>query len=173
VKIVKQCRERQGQQQEGVCLVSPFWKRKPQLFPPRSPPSVPACPPSVLAPPVCPRSPPVCPRSPLSVPRSPPVCPRSPRSFPARRKEYLSMVGSLMYVAIGSRPDIAFSITALSRYNVQPLEMHAMAAKRVLRYLKSTSEFRIHYRRLPSYSQSVNTRPHNSRPRNPHPHDTP
>jgi len=86
---------------------------------------------------------------------------------PANRKEYLSMVGSLMYAALGSRPDIAFSVTALSRYNVQPLEMHATAAKRVLRYLKSTSEFRIHYRRLPSYSQPVNTRTHNSRP-----HDT-
>jgi len=73
---------------------------------------------------------------------------------PANRKEYLSMVGSLMYAALGSRPDIAFSVTALSRYNVQPLEMHATAAKRVLRYLKSTSEFRNHYRRLPSYSRS-------------------
>jgi len=72
----------------------------------------------------------------------------------ANRKEYLSMVGSLMYAALGSRPDIAFSVTALSRYNVQPLEMHATAAKRVLRYLKSTSEFRIHYRRLPSHIQS-------------------
>jgi hypothetical protein len=68
----------------------------------------------------------------------------------ANRKEYLSMVGSLMYAALGSRPDIAFSVTALSRYNVQPLQMHATAAKRVLRYLNATSEFQIHYRRFPS-----------------------
>jgi len=74
----------------------------------------------------------------------------------ANHKEYLSMVRSLMYAALGSRPDFAFSVTALSRYNVQPLEMHATAAKRVLRYLKSTSEFRIHYRRLPSHIQSHN-----------------
>jgi len=45
------------------------------------------------------------------------------------RKEYLSIVGSLMYAALGSRPDIAFSITALSCYNVHPLEMHLTAAK--------------------------------------------
>jgi len=64
---------------------------------------------------------------------------------PANRKEYLSMVGSLMYAALGSRPDITFSVTALSRYNVQPLEMHTTAAKRVLRYLKTTAGFRIHY----------------------------
>jgi len=76
---------------------------------------------------------------------------------PANRKEYLSMVGSLMYAALGSRPDIAYSVTALSRYNVQPLEMHTTAAKRVLRYLKTTSDFRIHYRRLPLSSHDTNT----------------
>jgi hypothetical protein len=74
----------------------------------------------------------------------------------ATRKEYLSMVGSLMYAALGSRPDIAYSVTALSRYNVQPLEMHITAAKRVLRYLKTTSELRIHYRRLPLSAQDTN-----------------
>ena len=31
---------------------------------------------------------------------------------PANRKEYLTMVGSLMYAAQGSRPDIAYSATA-------------------------------------------------------------
>jgi len=67
---------------------------------------------------------------------------------PGNRKEYLSIVGSLMYAALGSRPDIAYSVTALSRYNVQPLEMHITAAKRVLWYLKTTSDFQIHYRRL-------------------------
>ena len=60
-----------------------------------------------------------------------------------------------MYAALGSRPDITFSVTALSRYNVQPLEMHLTAARRVLRYLKTTSELRIHYRQLP-YSQADN-----------------
>jgi len=66
----------------------------------------------------------------------------------ANHKEYLSIVGSLMYVALRTRPDIAFSVTALSRYNVEPLEMHLTTARRVLRYLKTTSELRIHYRRL-------------------------
>jgi len=39
----------------------------------------------------------------------------------ANRKEYLSIVGSLMYAALGTIPDITFSVTALSRYNVEPL----------------------------------------------------
>jgi hypothetical protein len=34
---------------------------------------------------------------------------------PANHKKYMSMVGSLMYAALGSQPDITFSVTALSR----------------------------------------------------------
>ena len=51
------------------------------------------------------------------------------------RKKYLSMVGSLMYAAVGTRPDLSYCVTALSRYNSTPLQMHLMAAKRALRYL--------------------------------------
>ena len=57
---------------------------------------------------------------------------------PAHGAPYLSIVGSLMFAAPGTRPDIAFSITTLSRYNVQPLQMHLTAARRVLRYLATT-----------------------------------
>ena len=35
----------------------------------------------------------------------------------ADREFYLSIVGSLMFAALGTRPDIAFSVTALSRYS--------------------------------------------------------
>jgi hypothetical protein len=58
---------------------------------------------------------------------------------------YLSMVGSLMYAALGTRPDLAFCVTSLSRYNSRPLAMHLTAAKRALRYLKSTANLKVHY----------------------------
>jgi hypothetical protein len=58
---------------------------------------------------------------------------------------YLSIVGSLMFAALGTRPDISYSVTALSRYNVLPLQMHLTAAKRVLRYLKATKSKRLHF----------------------------
>jgi hypothetical protein len=58
---------------------------------------------------------------------------------------YLSIVGSLMYAALGTRPDIAFAVTALSRHNCSPLTMHLTAAKRVLRYLKKTASMAICY----------------------------
>jgi hypothetical protein len=64
---------------------------------------------------------------------------------PADRMLYLSLIGSLMYAALGSRPDISFAVRSLSRYNSAPLATHLTAAKRVLRYLKSTSAFRLHF----------------------------
>ena len=52
---------------------------------------------------------------------------------------YQSIVGSLMYAAIGTRLDIAFVVVALSRYNVKPYRVHLTVAKRVLQYLKATA----------------------------------
>jgi hypothetical protein len=59
---------------------------------------------------------------------------------------YLSIVGSLMYLAMGTRPDIAFAVAALSRHNSRPTELHLTAAKRILRYLRLTSHLGLLYR---------------------------
>lgn len=56
---------------------------------------------------------------------------------------YLSIVGSLMYAALGTRPDIALAVAALSRYNSAPTTIHMTAAKRVLRYLKHTANMKL------------------------------
>ena len=66
---------------------------------------------------------------------------------PANTQLYLSMVGSLMYAAMGTRPDLAFYVAALSRHNQKPLQMHLTAAKRALRYLKHTATFGLYYAR--------------------------
>lgn len=54
---------------------------------------------------------------------------------------YREAVGSLMYLANATRPDIAFAVNDLSRFNIQHAEPHWRAVKRVFRYLKGT----IHY----------------------------
>jgi hypothetical protein len=58
---------------------------------------------------------------------------------------YLSIIGSLMYAAMATRPDISFAVAALSRYNSAPSSVHLTAAKRVLRYLKQTAHLRLVY----------------------------
>lgn len=54
-------------------------------------------------------------------------------SFP-----YREVVGWLMYVMLGSRPDIAISVGILSRNLEHPSEEHITGVKRVIRYLKGT-----------------------------------
>ena len=38
-----------------------------------------------------------------------------------------------------------YSVSALSRYNSRPFTSHLTAAKRVLRYLKTTAHHRLHF----------------------------
>jgi hypothetical protein len=64
---------------------------------------------------------------------------------PADHMLYLSLVGSLRNAALGSRPDISFAISSLTRYNSAPVATHLTAAKHVLRNLKSTLAFRLHF----------------------------
>jgi hypothetical protein len=60
--------------------------------------------------------------------------------------EYMSLVGSLLYAAMVTRPDIAFAVQALGRHLQASGPEHVTAAKRVLRYLKGTRDVGIKYR---------------------------
>lgn len=55
-------------------------------------------------------------------------------------KPYAHLIGSLMYAAIGTRPDIAFTVSTLAHFMANPAPAHWEAAKRVLRYLKGTQD---------------------------------
>jgi len=59
--------------------------------------------------------------------------------------DYHAVVGSLMNAALATRPDISYAVAALSRYNSRPFTSHMSAARRVLQYLKSTADFRLHF----------------------------
>ena len=48
---------------------------------------------------------------------------------------YQLMVGSLLYAAIDTRPDITQAVGAVSKFNANPTEAHLTAVKRILRYL--------------------------------------
>lgn len=54
------------------------------------------------------------------------------------KKKYQSLVGSLLYLVHGTRPDISFSVIRLSQYSSKPRMVHWIALKRILRYLKGT-----------------------------------
>ena len=58
-------------------------------------------------------------------------------------KPYQRLIGSLMYLAVATRVDIAQAVNTLARVMSAPTEHHWDLAKRVLRYLKGTSELGI------------------------------
>ena len=60
---------------------------------------------------------------------------------------YREAVGSLLYAAVVSRPDIAFVVAQLAKFVDCPAPEHWSAAKRVFRYLKGSIEQRIVYKR--------------------------
>jgi len=57
---------------------------------------------------------------------------------PAAKYEYSQAVGSLMYLAMGTRPDLAYAVGLVSRFAGNPGEHHVKAVKRMLRYLRGT-----------------------------------
>ncbi|KAI0993459.1 hypothetical protein K3495_g14725 [Podosphaera aphanis] len=60
---------------------------------------------------------------------------------------YQSIIGSLMYACVATRPDLAHAVTLLSQFSSCPSNSHLVAAKRVLRYLKGTADWNLYYPR--------------------------
>ena len=59
--------------------------------------------------------------------------------WPNEAWSYSSIVGMLLYLSTNTRPDIAFAVSQVSRYNKQPRMAHAKALKMIIRYLKQTA----------------------------------
>ena len=70
---------------------------------------------------------------------------REPESDTALTSRYQQIVSSLMYVMLGSRPDICFAVNKLSQYGLKPTEWHLIAAQQVLRYLSTTCNSKLCY----------------------------
>lgn len=58
---------------------------------------------------------------------------------------YQEAIGSLMYLAQCTRPDIAYAVGHLSRYSSNPGPRHWNAVKHLFRYLKETVDYKLTY----------------------------
>uniref|UniRef100_A0A2N9FUY1 Reverse transcriptase Ty1/copia-type domain-containing protein n=1 Tax=Fagus sylvatica TaxID=28930 RepID=A0A2N9FUY1_FAGSY len=71
---------------------------------------------------------------------------------------YASAIRSLMYAMLCTRPDICFAVGMVSRYQSNPGPAHWRAVKRILRYLRGTSDHALCYHggdlRLTGYSDA-------------------
>ncbi|XP_065093402.1 uncharacterized protein LOC135714064 [Ochlerotatus camptorhynchus] len=61
----------------------------------------------------------------------------------ADNKDYRSIIGALLYVAVNTRPDVAASVAILARQVSEPTEVDWVEVKRVVRYLQKTKDYRL------------------------------
>ena len=59
---------------------------------------------------------------------------------------YREAVGSLMYLATGTRPDIAYAVSCVSQALEKPTRKHWIMVKRIFRYLRGTMQMGLMYR---------------------------
>ena len=65
--------------------------------------------------------------------------------IPEAECSYAAMVGSLLYLSLTCRPDIAAAVGVLSRFMSCPTAEHVDAARRVISYTYTTRELGIEY----------------------------
>lgn len=58
---------------------------------------------------------------------------------------YQSAVGSLLYLSTRTRPDIAFAVSQVAKFNSCPTKEHWTAVKRIMRYVKGTTNLGLLY----------------------------
>ena len=64
---------------------------------------------------------------------------------------YRSLVGSLLYLAKQTRPDIMFTVNILSRHMTAPTNQLWLCGKRLLRYLQGSEGLKLTYTKEASY----------------------
>ena len=67
--------------------------------------------------------------------------------------KYRSILGELMFAYVTCRPDIGYHVTTLSKFSTAPADVHYLALKSVVRYLRSTIDWGIIYDR--GYTEST------------------
>jgi hypothetical protein len=64
---------------------------------------------------------------------------------PERRSRFQTVIGSLLYLMLGTRPDISFAVTKLAQYSANPSKDHLDKALYICRYLVGTQNYRLTY----------------------------
>ena len=91
------------------------------------------------------------------VPYSKSQCPAVDSEEAIRMKTlpYRELIGTLLWVANGTRPDIAYAVGTLAKFTNNPGVIHWKALLRVLGYLGRSIDFCIKYQRNEELSDGV------------------
>jgi hypothetical protein len=58
---------------------------------------------------------------------------------------YREAIGSLMYLMVGTRPDIAFDVSRMAKYVESPTILQWKAVKHIMRYFRHTSDYGLEF----------------------------
>jgi hypothetical protein len=71
---------------------------------------------------------------------------------------YRELIGCLLWISMGTRPDISYAVNQCARYSSDPKQEHWSACLRILRYLKGTSDHGLYYHRHRSHFKGNNVK---------------
>ena len=77
-------------------------------------------------------------RTPLPSGYQPEKAPVDYKADASDRQQYQSIIRSLLFVVLGTQPDIAFSVIKMSQYMANPTKEHIQKALHIVKYLGST-----------------------------------
>ena len=72
------------------------------------------------------------------------LCDSTTSSHSVDSTKYRQLIGSLMYL-VHTRPDICYTVNALSQFMSDPKHIHLVVAKHVLRYVRGTITYGLRY----------------------------
>lgn len=76
-----------------------------------------------------------------------PKCAMNTHNYESEKEPVRELVGCLMYLMLGSRPDISFSVNYYSRYQDKNVSEVWKGLKRLMRYLKGTADVILKFER--------------------------
>jgi hypothetical protein len=71
-----------------------------------------------------------------------------PNKIPVDKKlhtKYQQVIGSLLYLMLGTRPDITFAVTKMAQFAANPSEEHLIKALYICKYLAGTTDYSLQY----------------------------
>ena len=72
-----------------------------------------------------------------------------------RTVPYRVVIGCLLWLSLGTRPDITYAVSQVAKFSDNPGQVHWKAVKRILRYLHSTRNMGLIFRNLSPTSKHI------------------
>ena len=61
------------------------------------------------------------------------------------RTKYQQVIGSLLYLMLGTRPDITYAVTKMAQFAANPSEEHLTKALYICKYLAGMTDYKLQY----------------------------